>query len=65
MITENTITYIPKEIGKQIQRGATGIYGKGMYSDENKLILMCAASRRDVAKIRKYITEKGKKKVRK
>ena len=48
---------IAKEIGDQIQRGATGIYGKGMYSDENKLILMCAASRRDVAKIRNLATK--------
>ena len=51
-IVSNKNAEIAKEIGDQIQRGATGIYGKGMYSDENKLILMCAASRRDVAKIR-------------
>ena len=56
-IVSNKNEDIAKEIGEQIQRGATGIYGKGMYSDENKLVLMCAASRRDVAKIRNLATK--------
>lgn len=43
---------IAKEIGEKIQRGVTGLHGKGMYKDEEKLVLMCAASRRDVAKIK-------------
>ena len=43
---------IADEIGKKIKRGATGLYGKGMYTNKDKLILMCAASRRDVAKIK-------------
>ena len=48
---------ISKEIEEKIPRGTTGIYGKGMYTNKDKLILMCAASRRDVAKI-KLITKK-------
>ena len=48
---------ISKEIEEKIPRGTTGIYGKGMYTNKDKLILMCAASRRDVAKI-KLITRK-------
>lgn len=43
---------IAKEVCKKIQRGATGIFGKGMYTGENKLILMCAASRGDIARIK-------------
>ena len=43
---------IAEEIGKQVRRGTTGLYGKGMYTNENKLVLMCAASRGDVGKIR-------------
>lgn len=43
---------IAKEIGRKIQRGVTGLYGKGMYTDKEKLILMCAAARRDVARIK-------------
>ncbi len=48
---------IAKEIEEKIQRGATGLYGKGMYTNKEKLVLMCAASRRDVARI-KIIAEK-------
>lgn len=43
---------IAKIIGEKIQRGVTGLHGKGMYTNEEKLILMCAASRRDVTKIK-------------
>ena len=41
---------IAKEIGKNIGRGTTGIYGKGMYTNKDKLILMCAVTRKDIAK---------------
>jgi len=43
---------ISKAIGDEVKRGVTGLYGKGMYSDKDKLILMSAASRRDVYKIK-------------
>lgn len=43
---------IAKEIGKHIKRGTTGLYGKGMYTAQNRLVLMCAASRGDVTKVR-------------
>lgn len=43
---------IAKEIGEKIKRGTTGLYGKGMYTNEDKLILICAVSRRDVGKVR-------------
>ncbi len=43
---------IAKEIGDKIKRGTTGIFGKGMYTNEDKLILMCAASRGDISKIK-------------
>lgn len=43
---------ISKEIEEKIQRGTTGLYGKGMYTNQEKLILMCAASRRDVSRIK-------------
>lgn len=52
-IISNKTEEIAKEIGKQIERGTTGLYGKGMYTNENKLVLMCAAGRRDVAKVRR------------
>ena len=40
------------EIGKQILRGTTGIYSKGMYTNEEKMMLMCISSRREVIQIR-------------
>ena len=43
---------IAEQIGEKIRRGATGLYGKGMYTDEEKLVLMCAANRRDIGKIK-------------
>lgn len=52
LIISNHTEEIAKEIGEKVQRGATGIYGKGMYTNEDKLILMCAASRGDVNRIK-------------
>lgn len=46
---------IAKEIGKNIKRGTTGLYGKGMYTNEEKLVLMCAAARGDVSKVKDTI----------
>lgn len=43
---------IAKAIGERIQRGTTGLFGKGMYTNEEKLVLMCAASRGDIARIK-------------
>ena len=43
---------IAEEIGKQAKRGVTGLYGKGMYSKNEKLVLICAASRGDISKIK-------------
>ena len=43
---------ISKIIENEVKRGVTGLYGKGMYSNENKLVLICAASRGDVTKIK-------------
>ena len=43
---------IAKEVLEKIERGSTGLYGKGMYTGRGKLVLMCAAYRNDVAKIK-------------
>ena len=47
---------IAEVIGEKIGRGTTGLYGKGMYKDEQKLVLLCAASRGDVVRVKQ--TEK-------
>ena len=49
-----------EEISKSIQqleRGVTGLYGKGMYSEKDKLVLICATARKDLAKVRKIAQE--------
>lgn len=43
---------ISDEIGKKLLRGTTAIYSKGMYSNEEKMMLMCIASRREVIQIK-------------
>ena len=54
-IISNKNQIISNEIKTKINRGITGIYGKGMYENKNKLILMCAVDRRDIANIKKLI----------
>ena len=43
---------ISEEIGKKIARGTTGLYGKGMYTGKEKLVLMCAAARGDIGRVK-------------
>ena len=52
IIISNKSEKIAKKIDETVSRGSTGIYGKGMYTKKEKLILMCAAYRNDVAKIK-------------
>lgn len=42
---------------QEIERGVTGIYGKGMYTEKEKLVLICATPRRDVGKVRTIAKE--------
>ena len=35
-----------------LKRGVTGLYGKGMFKEKDKLVLICAASRGDISKIK-------------
>ena len=46
---------IATEIGKNIERGSTGIYAKGMYTNEDKMMLWCVASRGEVVKIQQIV----------
>jgi len=43
---------ISDEISKNVLRGVTGIYSKGMYTNERKIMLMCIASRREIIEIK-------------
>ncbi len=46
---------IAKEIKTKVSRGVTGLYGKGMYTNIDKLVLICALGRRDVANVKNII----------
>ncbi len=52
LIISDETEKIAKEIEEKVPRGTTGLYGKGMYTNKEKIVLMCAASRRDVSKIK-------------
>jgi len=52
---------IAKEIADKVERGITGLNGKGMYTNNEKLVLMCAVSRRDIGEVKKIIKEIDKK----
>ncbi len=46
---------IAKQIGDKVERGSTGLIGKGMYKQDEKLVLLCAASRGDISKIKTIV----------
>lgn len=52
---------IAEEIAKNLGRGSTAIYAKGMFMKEKKKILWCVASKNEIAKIRKIATNIDKK----
>lgn len=52
IIISNKSQEISEEIGEKIRKGTTGLFGKGMYTNEHKTILMCAASRGDVSRVK-------------
>ena len=51
-IISNKYKEISDEISNQVLRGVTGIYSKGMYTNERKMMLMCIASRREIIEIK-------------
>lgn len=52
IIISNKSQEIAEEIGEKVRKGTTGLFGKGMYTNEHKTILMCAASRGDVIRVK-------------
>lgn len=43
---------IAKQIGKELKRGSTGLYSKGMYTDNDRMTLICVVSRNEVIKVK-------------
>ena len=52
---------IANQISKQIRRGSTGIYAKGMYRNTDEMLLWCVASRKEVIKIKEIAKKIDKK----
>ena len=48
---------ISERICEIIKRGTTGIYAKGMYTNKEKMMIMCIASRGEVIKIRQIANQ--------
>lgn len=43
---------IAEEIGEKLGRGSTGIYAKGMYTRDKRMMLLCVASRGEIEKMK-------------
>ncbi len=43
---------IMRVINIEMKRGATGLYGKGSFTQKDKMIIMCVSKRRDIEKIK-------------
>ena len=54
IISDKTME-ISNKILKELDRGATGIYGKGMYKNKDKLILMCVIKKRDLIRLKEIV----------
>ncbi len=48
---------IAKKIQEEAGRGTTGLYAKGLYTNKDKMLLLCAVSRNEVAQIKRIIKE--------
>ena len=55
------ITSKPREISREIMdkldRGVTGIHGKGMYSDQDKLLLYCVVGRKEIVTLKELVDD--------
>ena len=56
-IVSDKASLIAENIGMSIERGSTGIYSKGMYTHQDKIMLMCIASRGEVIRIRQIVNK--------
>lgn len=48
---------IARIVGKEVKRGSTGIYAKGMYSQCDKVMLFCVASRKEISEIKSIVNK--------
>ena len=56
-IISNESEQISKQIGKYVKKGTTGLYGKGMYLNKEKLILICVVKRREIVNVKEIVNK--------
>ncbi|NLB82260.1 MAG: YitT family protein [Clostridiaceae bacterium] len=59
-IISDNYSEIADGIKNELKRGVTGLIGKGMYSGNNKTILMCTLKRNEVPKLKDLVKEKDR-----
>lgn len=57
IIISRKSTEISERIMRELERGVTGIDGKGLYSKQKELILFCVSSRHEMTSIREIVFE--------
>ena len=55
-IVSDKFEEIAKVVGDKVKRGSTGIYAKGMYTNNDKMMLFCVGSRSEVIQIKNIAT---------
>lgn len=56
-VVSNKYKEIAEEVGKKLGRGSTGIYAKGMYTREKRMMLLCVGVRGEIARIKQIATQ--------
>ena len=46
---------ISEKINAELKRGVTGLYGKGMYNNEERLVLLCVTGRKQIPEIQTIV----------
>lgn len=54
-IISNKTEELTYALNVELERGATGLYGKGMYNGDDKLIIMCVTKRFNVVKVKEVV----------
>ena len=48
---------VAKRLLEDLDRGVTGLYAKGMYSGEDKCMLYCVVSQKEIVALKEMVTE--------
>lgn len=56
-IISNKSDLVAERLLKDLDRGVTGLYAKGMYSGEDKCMLYCVVSQKEIVALKEIVTE--------